>query len=340
MEILHQARLRAIAAPRRRRARSAAKQGRALILYYHRIASPSLDPWRTSVSPEAFASHLELFQSEMRVLPLAELVAALRRGKIPDRAVSLTFDDGYVDNLEQALPRLERHGLPAMFYIPTGLIGTRNPLWWDELADLMLGPGPRPVELDVDLGGTGLRLPTRTVAEREHAFYDEVNGALKMLPPAAVDAAMEQLRAWADRDSATPRLSEDGISEPRPMNLGELERLAAHELAEIGSHTALHPCMPRLPPSDQLSELVASRKMLAELGLASRSFAYPFGDNDRSSRQAVREAGFDHAVGVQEYMPVTVAAPEFEIPRMMVFEESAAQLERRMAAVLAFAGDR
>ena len=334
METIHAARARARAAIWQRRARSTRRHGRAVVLYYHRIASPRLDPWRTSVSPETFDSHLDLLRSEMRVLSLAELVSARRHGQIPERAVAITFDDGYVDNLEQALPRLERYHLPAVFYIATGLVGTPGPPWWDEIADLLLGGGPRPEQLEATVGRTRANLPTATVAERERALYDVFNPALKRLRPAAIDASIEPLREWAGRDRATPAIGEDGISEARPMTVAELEELGRHDLAELGAHTALHPSLPQLPPTEGRREILASRDMLAELGAPPRSFAYPFGDTDRRSREAVREAGFDHAVGVQEYMPVTTAAREFEIPRMMPFEESAERLHQRMSAVL------
>jgi peptidoglycan/xylan/chitin deacetylase (PgdA/CDA1 family) len=320
----------------KRKARVAAKRGAGLILYYHRIDSPPLDPWRTAVSPQSFDDQLEYLASEMRVIPLAEMVTATRNGDIPERAVAITFDDGYVDNLERGLPLLERHGLPATFYIATGYVGTRGPLWWDEIGDLLLGPGERPPELNLEIGRVRIHLPTVSVEERRIALFGEINPALKKLPAGAVDSALEPIRAWAGGLVTAP--SGDGTGERRPMSERELERLAASELVELGAHTALHPSLPALPEAAQREEVLASREMLTELrGTPPRSFAYPFGDNDGTSRRVVREAGFDHAVGVQEYVPTTTAAHDFEIPRMMAFDESAAALEKRMRIVLDFA---
>jgi len=309
-----------------------------VILYYHRVAAPRLNPWRTAVSPQAFERQLDFLAAETRVLPLAELVAAYRRGSIPERAVAITFDDGYVDNLEQALPRLRSRGLPATFYVATGLLDRPGPPWWDEVADLLLGPGERPPRLELRLGRRRLRLPTATVAEREDALFSALNPGLRNLAPERIEAALEPLRAWADRDPAEPPVSADGISEPRLMTSAELARLAADDLAELGAHTALHPDLPNLPLEQQRREILASRERLAEFGAPPRSFAYPYGANSARTRRAVREAGFDHAVGVQEFMPLTTAARELELPRVMPFEESGEELERRLAAVLAGAG--
>jgi peptidoglycan/xylan/chitin deacetylase (PgdA/CDA1 family) len=321
----------------KQRARIAAKRGAGLILYYHRIDSPTLDPWRTAVTPESFDAQLEFLAAEMRVISLEEMVAAARMGAIPERAVAITFDDGYVDNLEQGLPLLERHGLPATFYIATGYTSSREPLWWDEIGDLLLGPGPRPPALDLEIGRTRIQLPTVSVEERRVALFGEVNAALKRLPATAIDAALEPVRAWAGAASGRDPAG-NAPGERRPMTTEELERLAASELVELGAHTALHSSLPALRPGAQRDEILASREMLAELcGAAPHSFAFPFGDNDRTSRRIVRAAGFDHAVGVQEYMPVTAAAHDFEIPRMMAFDESATTLEKKMRSVLDFA---
>src|SRR5438552_4939252 len=78
----------------------------ALILTYHRIAEVRSDPWALCVRPHYFAEHLEVLRRDYHPLPLAQLAAAMMAGNIPRRAVVVTFDDGYANNLSQAKPRL------------------------------------------------------------------------------------------------------------------------------------------------------------------------------------------------------------------------------------------
>jgi peptidoglycan/xylan/chitin deacetylase (PgdA/CDA1 family) len=327
------------AAAGRRRARIAAGDGRALILYYHRIAAPAADPWRTSVSPRAFAVQLEFLASEMRVLPLPELVDAARHGRLPERAVAISFDDGYLDNLAQGLPLLERHQLPATFYVASGYLDTPGPYWWDELADLLLGAGPRPAKLDMVLGGTRVSLPTATEEQRRIALFGKVDAALKRLPAARIDAALEPLRAWAGRGGASAALSDDGLTPARPMTAEEVARLAASELTTIGAHTSLHSDLAEIAGDEQRWEMRSNREQLAEIvGAPPSSLAYPYGRSSRRTRQIARELGFDNAVGTREDMPVTAAGPRFELPRMVVYEESPSALEARMRRVLQFGG--
>src|SRR2546429_6337719 len=80
---------------------------RALILMYHSIAEVDSDPFALRVTPDCFAEHLEVLQKYCQPIPLSQLMRALRDGKIPNRAVVITFDDGYADNLRIAKPLLE-----------------------------------------------------------------------------------------------------------------------------------------------------------------------------------------------------------------------------------------
>ncbi|MCU0943281.1 MAG: polysaccharide deacetylase family protein, partial [Hydrogenophaga sp.] len=69
-----------------------------------------------------------------RVMPLDEAVRALKRGNLPARAAAITFDDGYADNHDQALPVLRAHGLPATFFVATGFLDGGR-MWNDTLIE-------------------------------------------------------------------------------------------------------------------------------------------------------------------------------------------------------------
>src|SRR4030095_8520096 len=85
---------------------------RALILMYHRVAELRNDPYLLAVQPNHFSDHLEVIRRHCFPIKLQQLVKALANGRIPKRAVVITFDDGYADNLLNAKPLLERYGTP------------------------------------------------------------------------------------------------------------------------------------------------------------------------------------------------------------------------------------
>ena len=107
-----------------------------LILMYHRVAADPIDPWALAVMPSHFAEQVEVLRSTRLPLPLEEFVRRLEADKLPDNAVAVTFDDGYLDNLTNAKPLLSAAGVPATVFIATSYLGEQ--FWWDELARLLL----------------------------------------------------------------------------------------------------------------------------------------------------------------------------------------------------------
>src|SRR5262249_50361273 len=151
---------------------------------------------------------------------LESLVRAVRRDAVPRRAVVVTLDDGYADNLRNAEPLLRRHDVPATCFLTAGLLGLRRFFWWDELARHLLLPGAvsGPLRLRVrgelrewELGAG--RRYTEANRQRDRrwrpwngheatsrqALYLELFALLRPLVPEEREAAMEELRAWTGR---------------------------------------------------------------------------------------------------------------------------------------------
>ena len=127
--------------PRRRR--DAAAAGRrttkpqppvAAVLTYHRIANPMHEADRLCVPVDDFRSHLQHLRSAgYRVLPVAELVAAVAAGAVDRPSVALTFDDGYRDSLTKAAPVLDEFGFPSTFFLVGDALDEPYEFWWDGL---------------------------------------------------------------------------------------------------------------------------------------------------------------------------------------------------------------
>ena len=121
--------------------RSRWRRNRLLILCYHGLSLNDEHEWdpHLFVSAERFERRLELLrQAECTVLPLAEALERLDREDLPERAVCLTFDDGYYNFLVQAQPRLRKYRFPATVYqntlrcehnLPLTRIGLSYVLW-------------------------------------------------------------------------------------------------------------------------------------------------------------------------------------------------------------------
>lgn len=308
-------------------------------MLYHRIAAPRLDTALLDVSPERLAAHLEILGAEATIVPLDEFEDRRRAGTLPARAVAITFDDGYADNLHVAAPIIERHRASATVFVATGIVGARGEFWWDDAervaaTPLTLGvPAPVP---GVPWNGEDGRGPVAepwnlTCSGARSARESLLAGLSAMLhdmEPAARDAAVASLRAWAGvPDTARP--------DRRGLTQDELVRLARTPGIAIGAHTVTHPCLARLPFEAQLAELRGSRAALeAMIGRPVTALAYPFGtraDVSRDTLRAARQAGFEYACANEPGVAWRWSS-RWSIPRVIVRDWSGAEFRQRLEA--------
>lgn len=282
---------------------------KAAILMYHRIADTDFDPWRLSVSPSHFAAHLEIIRQLANPMSLPELATAQRARKVPHRALVITFDDGYADNLHNAKPLLEQYSIPATVFVVSGALDADRELWWDELEKVLLQPGQLPEVLKLTINGRLLqwqlgaaRYYSKEDRQRDHnlhpweskpnarlAFYHNVWSALRELPTQKRQELQDVILNWAE---AAPQARADY----RTLTSIELLELERGGLVEIGAHTVSHPSLPAHPLEVQQLEIQECKEALErKLNHRIQSFAYPFGDLNHNSIKAAHESGFMQA---------------------------------------------
>jgi peptidoglycan/xylan/chitin deacetylase (PgdA/CDA1 family) len=297
----------------RRTARRAARRSEkgVLILLYHRVAKVNSDPWALAVTPRRFAEHLEILRQYATPIQLQQLVQA-SFDDLPDRSVVVTFDDGYADNLYNAKPLLERHGVPATIFLATGYMGYKREFWWDELDRLLLQPGTVPGTLRLSVGGETFQWElgeaahySENDAQRDrhwrfrkdapssrHQLYRSLCEMLNPLPEGERQEVLDKLLTWAGTEPAARPTH-------RLLSLAEAVALAKGNLIEVGAHTVTHPALSTLPAPSQRDEIRGSKTWLEEiLNRPVNSFAYPYGgpsDYTAETISVVREAGFSCA---------------------------------------------
>jgi hypothetical protein len=105
-----------------------------LVLMYHRVADEPIDPWDLAVSPANFEEQLLVLRRTRYPLPLTKFVDQLVAGELPRSAVALTLDDGYVDNLVAAKPRLSAADVSATVFLTTGHLDRLEPFCTDSIS--------------------------------------------------------------------------------------------------------------------------------------------------------------------------------------------------------------
>ena len=138
----------------------AGRRARLSVLIFHRVL-PQIDPlFPEEVDAQRFEQICGWLRSWFNVLPLDEAVLRLTDGALPERALAITFDDGYADNHNVALPILQRHGLVATFFIATGFLDGGR-MWNDSVIESVRRTAQQEFDLR-DLDGAALGTYART----------------------------------------------------------------------------------------------------------------------------------------------------------------------------------
>jgi peptidoglycan/xylan/chitin deacetylase (PgdA/CDA1 family) len=240
------------------------------ILCYHGTCDDRLAgaPWVPGyfVTAGAFEQQLQYLQRNARVLPLGEALDRLRDGTLPPRCVSLTFDDGYANNVEVAYPLLRKYGMSATVFLSTAYIESGDLFPFIKLALLRLDP----------------RFPGSQLPDYKTAPLDEV----------ARSAAAE----WHKTGS---RLTDDQFRTLRPLSIEEIQSVDS-TVMDFGAHTHTHCILKNETNERRTQEInVSVRKVAQWTGRPSRLFSYPNGqrgDFGEVDRRALEAEGIEAAV--------------------------------------------
>ncbi|MEZ4330515.1 MAG: polysaccharide deacetylase family protein [Myxococcota bacterium] len=281
----------------------------AAVLMYHRVLPRSearrlhVEPGMY-VTPETFARHLGWLADAFAVLPLPEIVARLETGDpLPPRACAISFDDGWRDNLDHALPALVARRMPATIFVVTDRVGTDGAFWPDEVAR----------RLAQETTGRRVALLDAARLTVEGSSLDAILAALKTMPAEDRDAALERLR-YETRDPIGP--------ERELLDWTELDRLAGSGIA-IESHSASHAILTGVSRDVVQTELARSLATLQAHGHARHALlAYPSGAFDRGIVEIARSVGYRAAVTTEVGLASGADDP-LALPRVAVHEDIA-----------------
>lgn len=264
----------------------------ATVLTYHRVDTLDedypFDRGTVEADPWTFDQQMELVSRYSTPITLGQLAAFLSDGvTLPPNPVLVTFDDGYRDNLEQAVPILRAHNIPAVFFIATTYVEQRRMFWWDQISYLLARTRCSELRINYPVP-LYFRLPeerigaARTLQRLVKEYYD-----LDLKRLLAELAGQLQVR-W-DRELET-RLADEML-----MTWDDIRELRAQGM-EVQSHTRTHRVLHTLRAELLASELAGARRDLEkQLDAPVWALSYPVGYSVAALprvQQALREAGY------------------------------------------------
>lgn len=282
---------------------------RLLIFGWHNVEGTWCFPSPQGQGTRGMAKQFRFLRRYANVVDLADAVATLRAGRpLPPRSVALTFDDGYRDNLDLAIPMLEEYELPATFFlVPDFLSGNLTP-WWEHLGWAMQNTTRTTVRFeDADLA-----LTPDAAGQTYARICETVKRRTQAERLAAIDELVSELAPTGTCDMSGLMLDWDGAA-----------AMARRGFA-IGSHSMDHCILANEPGDAQRVNLSTSRTLLADtLDTDVRLLAYPNGtdlDFTADTIGASTSAGFEHAVTTIDGWNEPSAAP-YELRRFVVYPE-------------------
>jgi peptidoglycan/xylan/chitin deacetylase (PgdA/CDA1 family) len=270
-----------------------------VVLAYHRVLTPEQRRRTASqmgmvVEDGTFARQVALLARLFTVLTLDEFADHLtRRRPFPDRCCLITFDDGWIDNLENALPVLRAHRLSAVMFLPVNFIGRRRLFTREALTHLLVRavavcrkePGRR-ATFQAHLASVGL--------ERVLDIDDE-----NPLPAVLMIVGAHRNASGPAFETLVAALcTELGVSEAQLSDLDTFVDwdhvgLLARNGFAFGGHGAEHRVLTQVSPAMARCEVESSKNLLdGRLSQPVQAFAYPNGGWNTDIAHMVRAAGY------------------------------------------------
>lgn len=309
------------------------------VLKYHRMRPAGREVLSNQVGGEfsagigarQFEAHLRLITRWFKPIPMAEMGRAIAENKtLPDKAVALTFDDGYRDNYEVAYPLLKRYGVPASFFVCPGLIDSHQGFWWDEIYALVEKTAATELNVEKIMQAPGLPpycqdgVLSLLTGQLKIAAGEILVTQGKRMSPQMLTVYLERLKEVLVNPFAS------NVREHTLMGWSEIREMHRDGM-EIGSHTMTHPMLTQISESTVRMELSDTRARLAEvLGTVPAGFVYPSGAFTASVRNIVREAGHIYACTSQSGFIGGAADPHL-LPRVNISDRGFAASARDIA---------
>ena len=296
--------------------------GRPLVIGYHRVvddlaAAVKSDMPTMLTSSAMFEDHIDWIGRHFDFVSLDEVGAHIESGEPFARpAAAITFDDGYCDVCEHALPLLERKGVPAAMFVVTDLVGRTDWQVHDRLYHLLdkaygrwSDPWRGITRLLAAADLSADTIPGMKAASRNP--YEAVTTLLPALSQARADRVMDVLDAQIGNGTAAV---------PRTVSWPMLVDMVRRGFT-IGSHTKTHVWLANESDEKSFDELAGSKQVLERhLGVPIRHFAYPGGQFTAHVVDLAAAAGYEYAYTACEHH--VDAHPTLTIERLLLWEGS------------------
>jgi len=295
------------------------------ILMYHRVLENISEPDNLvqpgmAVSAETFEEQLQYLSTHYPVIPLSDMVARLKSGRVgKEKFAAITFDDGWKDNVTVAYPILKKMSIPATIYLTTDFVETGKSFWFLRLTRIITRYSPETSILARMLDSTAAEqnipldvTPTDITDSSGRLDIQKFMVQVKRLNPDSIERLIADLERELKADS--------GDELAQMIMTWDDVRSMDSAIIQIGSHGCSHKILTQLNDETVKDELERSKREIeGRLDREIDAFAYPNGDHDKRIRSLTADAGYKHAVATRDAQP-PAGLDLFRLQRISIHE--------------------
>lgn len=278
------------------------KRKKLFIFIYHRVLDKPDFMLPDEVDKTRFHWQMELLHKYFNVLSLHDALDKMANHSLPSRAVCITFDDGYADNYNNALPILKKFNQSATFFIANGFLNGGR-MWNDTIIEAVRNFPQAELDLTtIGLGKYDVATNTEKAANALHIIRK-----IRHLP-------------LSQRDQYTAYIASLSQNLPNDLMMSTEQLKQLHQSGmEIGGHTVSHPILAKLELKEAETEIVENKDFLENLlNIPVRYFAYPNGkanaDYLPQHKELVNNVGYQAALSTH-WGYANDASDRWQLPR-------------------------
>ena len=257
------------------------------ILLYHGVTnykSVGVENFsRKHIFSSDFEKQMIYLKKNYKVISMDELVYLYKNSNLIDKNINyavVTFDDGFKNNFSTAAPILTKHEIPTMFYITSGLIGTRKLFWVDKIENYVN---------KANVNSFKLRLNINYINFNIGSFKQKIEAIKKIKSYCKLVSRNDKDRIINELKIVTKyKHSKKIIKNYEILNWNEIRLMSKNKLFSFGAHTVDHEILSYLSKSDMMNQIKKSVSTLgSKLNFKVKHFSYPEGQKNHYNQSVI-----------------------------------------------------
>lgn len=291
---------------------------------FHRVSDEADAMW-PPMKPSLFSKIISYLTQHFTIVPLEHYLDDPGVFQTKRKIATVLFDDGYKDNIEFAVPILNKYKCPASFYVVTDCIDKNIPTWTYIIDNIFLKTKKESIDLGYDFVPGNFKLLQLQLNTQPNPVIKEVKPWLKKLPNAQRLSVIQSILSQCD-DVLVPA--------NKMMCWNDIRQLDSNGFI-IGSHSHTHPMLASLQNESEISDelKISAQRIQQEVGKFPLTISYPIGSFDERVVSLSEKEGYRYGLAVRQQFFRPGKDNVFKIPRMELYHEPWWKVHMRMNGI-------